>query len=86
MTPEVSAILVNYNAGGELALALQSIRDDCAEIAWEAVIVDNASTDGSTAVVETIPQATLIRNVAQRWIRPGGQSGGRRSPRRRCCC
>ena len=62
--PEVTAILVNYNAGGELALALQSIRDDCADIAGEAVVVDNASTDGSAAVVETIPQATLVRNVA----------------------
>ena len=62
--PEVTAILVNYNAGGELALALQSIQDDCADIAWEAVIVDNASTDGSAAVVETIPHATLVRNVA----------------------
>jgi N-acetylglucosaminyl-diphospho-decaprenol L-rhamnosyltransferase len=62
--PEVTAILVNYNAGGELALALQSIRHDCADIAWEAVVVDNASTDGSAAVVETIPQAALVRNVA----------------------
>ena len=62
--PEVTAILVNYNAGGELALALQSIRADCADIAWEAVVVDNASTDGSAAVVETIPQAALVRNVA----------------------
>ena len=61
--PEVTAILVNFNAGGELALALQSIREDCAEIAWEAVVVDNASTDGSAAVVETIQQATLVRNV-----------------------
>ena len=61
--PEVTAILVNFNAGGELALALQSIREDCAEIAWEAVVVDNASTDDSAAVVETIPQATLVRNV-----------------------
>ena len=61
--PEVTAILVNFNAGGELALALQSIREDCAEIAWEAIVVDNASTDDSAAVVETIPQATLVRNV-----------------------
>ena len=61
--PEVTAILVNYNAGGELALALQSIREDCAALAWEAVVVDNASTDGSAAVVETIPQVTLVRNV-----------------------
>src|SRR5262245_43910142 len=49
--PEVTAILVNYNAGGELALALQSIREECAAFAWEAVVVDNASTDGSAAVV-----------------------------------
>jgi GT2 family glycosyltransferase len=61
--PEVTAILVNFNAGVELALALQSVREDCAEIAWEAVVVDNASTDGSAAVVETIQQATLVRNV-----------------------
>ncbi len=61
--PEVTAILVNYNAGGELALALQSIREDCAALAWEAVVVDNASTDGSAAVVETMPQVTLVRNV-----------------------
>ncbi|HVQ15908.1 MAG TPA: glycosyltransferase family 2 protein [Vicinamibacterales bacterium] len=63
MTPEVSAIIVNYNAGHELALALRSVRADCAQIAWEAVIVDNASSDGSAAVAETFPQAMLIRNA-----------------------
>jgi GT2 family glycosyltransferase len=60
--PDVTAILVNYNAGNELALALQSIREDCAHTSWEAVVVDNASSDGSATVVETFPQATLIRN------------------------
>ena len=63
MTPEISTIVVNYNAGHELQLALRSVEADCARIAWEAVVVDNASTDGSAAVVETFPQATLIRNA-----------------------
>jgi N-acetylglucosaminyl-diphospho-decaprenol L-rhamnosyltransferase len=63
LTPEISTIVVNYNAGHELALALRSVQADCARIAWEAVVVDNASTDGSAAVVETFPQATLIRNA-----------------------
>ena len=64
MTPDVTAILVNYNAGNELAAALRSIQSDCAQVEWEAVVVDNASSDNSAAIVETFPQATLIRNRA----------------------
>ena len=62
MTPEIAAVLVNYNAGGELAEALRSIEADCAAIPWEAVIVDNASTDGSAEIVQSFPGTTLIRN------------------------
>jgi GT2 family glycosyltransferase len=64
VTPEVSAILVNYNAGSELALALESIRADCAHTPWEAVVVDNASTDGSVSVVEGFSHSRLIQNTA----------------------
>jgi GT2 family glycosyltransferase len=63
VTPDVTAILVNYNAGNELAVALRSIESDCAPVEWEAVVVDNASSDNSAAVVEAFPQATLIRNA-----------------------
>jgi GT2 family glycosyltransferase len=62
LTPAISAIVVNYNAGQELALALRSVQADCAHIPWEAVVVDNASADGSASVAETFPEATLIRN------------------------
>jgi GT2 family glycosyltransferase len=62
-TPRVCAILVNYNAGLELRRALQSIADELAGIAWEAVVVDNGSSDGSTAIVEELtPQVHLLRN------------------------
>jgi hypothetical protein len=61
--PGVSAVLVNYNAGRELRRALQSIADELADTRWEAVVVDNASTDGSGAVVsEFAPWARLVHN------------------------
>ncbi len=62
--PHVSAILVNYNAGRELELALQSIAGELAGDSWEALVIDNASTDGSTDVVSRFaPQARLLQNV-----------------------
>ena len=63
--PQVSAILVNYNAGDELAAAVQSIADDLAGRPWEAVIVDNASSDDSAKTVTRFaPYARVVRNRA----------------------
>jgi GT2 family glycosyltransferase len=62
-SPTVSAILVNYNAGQELARALRSIADELAEQRWEAIVVDNASSDGSAEIVaDFAPHARLQRN------------------------
>jgi GT2 family glycosyltransferase len=64
MTPEVSAVLVNYNAGDELRYALQSIAADMDGAPWEAFVVDNNSADGSGVVAEQFgPPVTLIRNA-----------------------
>ena len=61
---EIAAVLVNYNAGSELTQALRSIADDLAGRAWEAVVVDNASSDGSERQVDAFaPQARLVRNA-----------------------
>jgi GT2 family glycosyltransferase len=61
--PVVSAILVNYNGGRELGLALRSIADELAGQRWEAVVVDNASSDGSaTLVADFAPRAHLVLN------------------------
>jgi N-acetylglucosaminyl-diphospho-decaprenol L-rhamnosyltransferase len=60
---EVTAILVNYNAGRDLLFALQSIADDLAGRSWEAIVVDNASSDGSGAAVAAFaPHARLLQN------------------------
>jgi GT2 family glycosyltransferase len=61
--PDISTILVNYNAGAELGRALESIAKELSGQSWEAVVVDNASDDSSGAVVSKFaPQARLVRN------------------------
>ena len=61
--PEIAAIIVNYNAGAELERALRSIADDMADHAWEGVVVDNASIDGSGAAVDAFAaNVRLARN------------------------
>ena len=62
--PAVAAVLVNFNAGDELRRALQSIADQQHGREWEAVVVDNASVDGSADIaLEFAPQARVIRNA-----------------------
>jgi GT2 family glycosyltransferase len=63
MRPTIAAVLVNYNAGSELRRALQSIAEEMAERPWEAIVVDNASSDDSAEAAHAFPQATLIRNA-----------------------
>lgn len=65
MTPEVAAVIVNYNAGEELRSALQSIAGEMHGQAWEAVVVDNNSEDGSAAIAAGYaPHARVVRNAA----------------------
>jgi GT2 family glycosyltransferase len=65
MMPDLTVIIVNYNAGDELRQALRSVADACADIEWEAIVVDNASTDGSAAAVPGfVPHARLLQNAA----------------------
>lgn len=59
---DVSAIIVDYNAGPDLRDALQSIAAELDGLRWEAVVVDNASSDGSAAVVSEFAAARLIHN------------------------
>jgi GT2 family glycosyltransferase len=62
--PDVAAILVDYNAGDELRQALESIAADLGDRSWEAVVVDNASTDASSGTLTDFgPTVSVIRNA-----------------------
>ncbi len=62
MNPQVSAVIVNYNSGSALASTLASLSEGFDGLAWEAVVVDNASTDGSEQAAEGKPNVRLVRH------------------------
>lgn len=58
-----SVLIVNYN-GNELVLrCLESVFADAGGLDLEVIVVDNASTDGSSdAIVQNFPAVRLVRN------------------------
>jgi len=61
--PEVTAVIVNFNAGDDLRAALASAARELDGRAWEGFVVDNASQDGSAAIAqEFAPAVSLIAN------------------------
>jgi glycosyltransferase involved in cell wall biosynthesis len=61
--PVISVILPVYNGGAYLALSVQSVLAQQFE-AWELLVVDDCSTDGSFEYLQNIdhPQVTLFKN------------------------
>lgn len=58
---DLSLIIVNYNTGDLLRDCLTSIYNSQGPFNFEVVVVDNASSDGSVAMVQTeFPQTHLI--------------------------
>lgn len=63
-TLDLSIIIVNWNTRDLLANCLQSVYDTVRGLAFEVIVVDNASTDGSAEMVrERFPQVRLIENT-----------------------
>ncbi len=59
--PDLSVVVVNWNTAGLLQGCLASLPAACAGLACETLVVDNASRDGSAALVrERFPDAALI--------------------------
>ena len=60
MSVDISAVAVSWNTAGCLPLALDSLPAACGERTWEAIVVDNGSTDDSVAVLGARDDVRLI--------------------------
>jgi GT2 family glycosyltransferase len=61
MSVDVSVVIVTYNSGADIGACLASVREHTHGVLYEAVVVDNASRDGTAELVrERHPQAKLI--------------------------
>lgn len=72
----VSIIIVSYNARRHLENCLKSLTDAPPATPYEIVVVDNASTDGSAAMVkERWPQVKVIEQPANVGFAAGNNAG-----------
>jgi GT2 family glycosyltransferase len=63
MMTDLSILVVNWNTRDLLSQCLQSIYDTTHTLAYRIIVVDNASTDGSQAMVrQRFPQVCLVEN------------------------
>jgi N-acetylglucosaminyl-diphospho-decaprenol L-rhamnosyltransferase len=63
MTPAVTIVIVNYNTGPALRACLASAISDLGDVDWTAVVVDNASTDGSLDELDTSARIVVLSNA-----------------------
>lgn len=65
-TPGVCVIIVTFNSGDEANRCLETVARDLASVEWHAIVVDNASTDGSANLIASAPHLQVRRNAANR--------------------
>jgi N-acetylglucosaminyl-diphospho-decaprenol L-rhamnosyltransferase len=75
LAPDLSVVVVNYNAGPYLARCLDSVAASSGGISLEVVVVDNGSSDGSPKAVGDRPEVHLIENRANLGFAAGANLG-----------
>ena len=64
---DLSIIVVNWNTRDLLRDCLESVEETVRDLSYEVIVVDNASTDGSAAMLrERFPSVRLIENDENR--------------------
>jgi GT2 family glycosyltransferase len=62
VSPEFSVVVVNFNAGEDLRTCLESVSRSLSGRIWDAVVVDNASTDESCSSISHYESVSIHRN------------------------
>jgi GT2 family glycosyltransferase len=76
----VSAVVVNWNGGATVRDCLRSLADHPPSVPWEAILVDNASSDGSVDRVRAeLPWVRVIANDRNLGLAAGNNQGLRAS-------
>ena len=74
--PEVSVVVVTWNSGDGLLACLRSLAACPPAVPWEAIMVDNGSTDGSLERVRSeLPWVRLITNRRNRGLAAANNQG-----------
>jgi N-acetylglucosaminyl-diphospho-decaprenol L-rhamnosyltransferase len=74
--PVLSAVIVNWNSGEALSACLSSLAEQPPAMAWEAIVVDNGSTDGSLrSATDAAPWARVIENRRNRGLAAANNQG-----------
>lgn len=76
----IAVIIVNFNSGQHLRRCLASLSPGLSEIEWQALVVDNASTDRSEKVaLDAAPDVALLRADANFGFAKAANLGVRRT-------
>jgi len=73
--PDVSAVIVNWNAGAALDRCVSSLLEHAVDGRTEVVVVDNASTDGSVSAVAARPEVRVVANPTNRGLAAANNQG-----------
>jgi GT2 family glycosyltransferase len=74
--PEVGVVIVTWNSGDGLAECLRSLAANPPSVAWEAIVVDNGSTDGSIELAKSeFPWLRVIANPRNRGLAAANNQG-----------
>jgi GT2 family glycosyltransferase len=74
--PDLSIVIVNWNTYGLLAQCLWSLYDTLCDVAFEVIVVDNGSSDGSTEMVRQVfPRVLLVQNEENVGFARGNNQG-----------
>lgn len=73
---ELSVIIVSWNCQEDLRTCLASLPAGLGAVSYEVIVVDNASSDGTSGMVEELfPKARLIANTGNRGFASANNQG-----------